>query len=157
MAMELSTFNIYQVNQNRMGLPCLVKEKSCKYENLQANNADIVNSILRKAFKPEKQIEEHVYMLAMNNHNEVVGAFVVSHGSFESSITDPGAIIIRALLCNAHRIVIAHNHPSGNPEPSSMDYNTTQRIKNACNICGIELLDHLVIAGKLYVSCMVEN
>ena len=63
----------------------------------------------------------------------------------------------RALLCNASRIMIAHNHPSGNSEPSREDKKTTENIRKACDLIGIPLLDHIIIGEDEYFSFKGEG
>ena len=66
-------------------------------------------------------------------------------------------IIKRAILCNSKRIIIAHNHPSGSTEPSKHDIAATKKITEACNLMGINLLDHLIIGDKQFKSIIEQK
>lgn len=73
-------------------------------------------------------------------------------GSLESSLVDVREIIKRCLDHNAKSIIISHNHPSGTPEVSIEDKRVTKKIREACNIFNIKLLDHIIVAGTKFVS-----
>ena len=130
-----------------------VKEKAAKYEmDKKVSEPRDAYKILNTVFDMENQSEEVLTMLALNTKNVVVGAFEVSRGSLNSSIVHPREIFKRALLVNAASIVVAHNHPSGDPSPSNEDINVTHRIKESGRIIGIELLDHIIIVEGKYLS-----
>ena len=107
-------------------------------------------------FRLNKQSEEYVYMIALNTKCRPLGIFEVSHGAVNSSICNPREIFIKALLCGASGIILAHNHPSGDPTPSKEDERVYKRIKDAGNIIGIELLDNIIV-GNGYFSFRENN
>ena len=76
----------------------------------------------------------------------------VSEGSVNSSVVHPREVFAPALLYHAAAILVAHNHPSGDPNPSKEDINITIRLKECGRIMGIELLDHIIIGNNKYVS-----
>lgn len=129
----------------------LVKEDDCKYEGKVSSSTDAYNKIL-EVFKLDKKAEEHFVMFCLNMRNEIIGAFLISKGGINYTHITKSDIIKRALLCNSNKIIIAHNHPSGNVEPSNHDINATKQIKEACEIMDIKLLDHLIIGENNYVS-----
>jgi DNA repair protein RadC len=88
--------------------------------------------------------KENVCVVCLNVKNEVVHAEVVSTGSVSSSIVHPREIFKPAIVNSATSILIGHNHPSNNPDPSPQDNQVTQIIKDAGNILSIPLLDHIV-------------
>lgn len=96
--------------------------------------------------------EEYMYMLCMNNKNRITGVFEISHGNVNSSIVGPREVFQKALLANAVNIILLHNHPSGDPSPSSEDVKITKRLVEAGNIIGVHVLDHLIIGDNRYVS-----
>ena len=96
-------------------------------------------------------------LLCLNTKNEVNSLSVVHRGTINQSIAHPRDIFQRAILSNATRIFIAHNHPSGNPQPSENDYLFTEKIKQAGELLGIELLDHLVVTSNSYYSFREEG
>lgn len=131
----------------------MVKEKSGVYEvsNTISNPQNAYN-IMTKIVKIQEECEEVLYVITLNVKNNVTGLFEVSRGSLNSSIVHPREILKRAILNNAAAIVLCHNHPSGNPEPSREDIAITSRVKECGNIIGIDLLDHIIIGDENYVS-----
>jgi DNA repair protein RadC len=83
----------------------------------------------------------------------LIGLHTVSIGTLDSAMVMPREVFKAALLANAARILAAHNHPSGDPEPSAEDRLVTARLKQAGEILGIELVDHLILGEHgLFVS-----
>jgi DNA repair protein RadC len=77
---------------------------------------------------------------------------IVSHGSFNASYAAPREIYYYALKHKAVRLILLHNHPSGDPTPSQEDIMLTKRLSEVGNMIGIELLDHIVIGNNRYIS-----
>lgn len=102
-------------------------------------------SLCEELFNISCQPEEVSVLLCLDAKLQVAGAFEVSRGSLTTHLLHPREILKRALLCNAHAMIILHNHPSGDPEPSRGDILVTSKIRNAGSLVGIELLDHIVI------------
>ena len=67
---------------------------------------------------------------------------------------EPKEILLEAIKCDAPKIILVHNHPSGNPTPSQTDYQVTDRIYECTQMLGIELLDHIIIGDGTYESVM---
>ena len=88
---------------------------------------------------------EHFVVLLLDIKNKVIGINTVSIGNLDSSIAHPREVFKPAILSNAGSILLAHNHPSGDPTPSREDIEITHRLVNAGNILGINVLDHIII------------
>jgi len=95
---------------------------------------------------------EHFVVLALDARNRPIGANTVSIGSLSASLVHPREIFKFAILANASRIILAHNHPSGDTAPSRDDIELTRRLVDAGTLIGIEVLDHLVIGGEAFFS-----
>ena len=95
---------------------------------------------------------EQLMMLALNSKSVVLGEIIVSTGTVNSSIASPREIFMSALRLKAVNIILLHNHPSGDPTPSREDKLVTRRIKEAGDIIGISLLDHIIIGNNNYIS-----
>lgn len=110
---------------------------------------DVANLVMEemKSFK-----EEHLRVVMLNTKNIVISSKDVSIGSLNSSIVHPREIFAEAIKKNSASIVICHNHPSGDPTPSSEDIQVTHRIKECGKLLGIDLLDHIIIGDGIYVS-----
>ena len=106
-----------------------------------------ISQTVRCLYHAEQLPEEHVWLLVFDAKNHLIGIFEISHGSYTQASLNPAQILQRALLCGAVRIVLVHNHPSGDPEPSREDRTLTERIKAATNLCGIEFIDHVIVGS----------
>jgi len=96
--------------------------------------------------------QEHFIVINLNAAHEVISTICVSMGIINRTIVHPREVFRRAISDNAMCIVIAHNHPSGQMEPSEEDRNITKRLKEAGEILGIQVLDHLIVAKDKYFS-----
>lgn len=96
--------------------------------------------------------QEELVLIALNTKNKFISDRIISKGTVNSSLVSPREIFIDALQNNAVNIIILHNHPSGDPTPSQEDIRITERIREAGNLIGITLLDHIVIGDNCYVS-----
>jgi len=96
--------------------------------------------------------QEHFVVLTLNSRNAITGYRVVSSGGQDEAAVDLKVLFRSALLLGAVSIIVAHNHPSGELLPSDDDISLTTRIKKACQILGLKLLDHIIIAGSRYLS-----
>ncbi len=88
----------------------------------------------------------------LDTKHRLLNLAVVSVGSLDHTFMAPREVFRDALLANAAAIVLAHNHPSGDPEPSRDDEHVTRRLVRAGELVGVEVLDHLVVAGERWVS-----
>ncbi|MFR3362674.1 MAG: JAB domain-containing protein [Enterococcus canintestini] len=91
---------------------------------------------------------EALLVLALNTKNEVIAFTELFRGSLNQSIAHPREIFQFALLNNSARIICSHNHPSGNPTPSENDNAFTARLRQAGELLGIELLDHVIVTDE---------
>lgn len=100
---------------------------------------------------------EVFYVLYLNQANKLLKEEQLSSGGYTGTVADIRMILKSCLLCNASRIIIAHNHPSGNKNASESDKKLTYQIKEAASVMNIQLLDHIIIAGNQYVSMSDEG
>jgi DNA repair protein RadC len=87
-------------------------------------------------------------VLLLNTRRKVLAWHPLSRGTTDSTTVQPRDVIRAALLAHATGIIVAHNHPSGDPTPSTDDRTVTERIKTAADIFGIALVDHVIVAGE---------
>jgi DNA repair protein RadC len=95
---------------------------------------------------------EHCLAVLLDTKHRVLRTVTVSIGSIDHTFMTPHGIFRDALLGNAAAVVLAHNHPSGDPEPSRDDERVTRRLVEAGRLLGVEVLDHLVVGGGAWVS-----
>lgn len=122
----------------------LVREGSQKSDTRYTHTPEEVYAIAQEYF--EGADREHFVVLLLNTKNKVLGINTVSIGTLNASLVHPREIFKPAILINAAAIILVHNHPSGDPTPSSEDMEITQRLCKAGEILGIEVLDHLIIS-----------
>lgn len=132
--------------------PILVKEMETDYLVKEYNTPDKIVKMLEDVFRLHKQAEEHLYLICMTSSSKINGVLEVSHGSINMSIAGTREIFLKALLCGAANIVLAHNHPSGNSNPSSEDIMVAKHIKEASRLMGIPLVDNIVVGNGNYCS-----
>jgi DNA repair protein RadC len=108
--------------------------------------ADIFIPILRDDTK------ERFIVVCLNSSNKIIKHETISIGNLNSSIVHPREIYKVAIDCSSASIILIHNHPSGNPEPSSEDIRITKKIVESGQILDIPVFDHLIIAGETYTS-----
>ncbi len=115
---------------------------------------DVVRLVGRKLRNEQR---EHFLVLLLNARHEVMGQETVSIGSLNASIVHPREVFRPAVAGAAAAVVLAHNHPSGDGEPSDEDLAITKRLVQAGEILGISILDHVIIAGRGAVSLRARN
>ena len=109
--------------------------------------------ILLRAFDTETiELCESMKLLLLNRADKVSGIMDVSNGGISGTITDVRMIMQCAILTGASGIILCHNHPSGNLEPSAEDSAATYRIKKAYEVMNIQLLDHIIVTPESYFS-----
>lgn len=96
--------------------------------------------------------KEYFFTLHLDGKNRILCVDCVSVGSLNQSIVHPRETFKTALLSSAAAIILVHNHPSGDPSPSSEDIAITRRLKEAGEIMGIKVLDHIIVGDREYIS-----
>ena len=97
-------------------------------------------------------LHEEFFCLFLNRANKVIKIEQISKGGISGTVTDVRIILKNAILYTASGLIVAHNHPSGNLNPSESDTRITKKIKEAGNLMDIQLLDHLIISNEDYYS-----
>lgn len=99
-----------------------------------------------------KETKEHFITLHLDGKNRIIVMDLVSIGSLNQSIVHPREVFKTACLSNAAAIILVHQHPTGDPSPSSEDIAITRRLKEAGEIMGIKVLDHIIVGEGEYLS-----
>ena len=135
-----------------------VAEIKVSYSNSNPNKVQVTNSqIMYEVIMNHWNLEiieyqEEVKIILLNRANIVLGIYELSKGGISGTVVDIRIILGVALKCNASSIIIVHNHPSGKLEASEPDKAITKRLKQACNLLELVLLDHLIISRYGYFS-----
>jgi len=124
-------------------------------DKISITNPEKVAKILQKILKTEGRIDqdkEHFWVVGLNPRNVIKYLELVSLGTLDANLVHPREVFRLAIMKAVAQIVIAHNHPSDDPEPSEADLEITKRLEEAGKILGIEVIDHIIIAGKEFAS-----
>ena len=111
---------------------------------------DEIVALVGRSLKKEQR--EHFLVVLLNARHEVIARETIAIGSLNASIVHPREVFKPALKVSAASIVLVHNHPSGDPEPSEEDLAITKRLIEAGELLGIGVLDHVIIASRGVVS-----
>lgn len=129
----------------------LVREHEIAYqERVKINTAVDAVALLRRYF--EDKDREELVVLLIDSSNTAIGLAQVSVGGLVASVAEPAQIFKPAILANACSFILAHNHPSGNPEPSRQDISITRQLVKAGSILEIKMHDHIVIGHRGFTS-----
>ncbi|MBD5430042.1 DNA repair protein RadC [Lactobacillus sp.] len=96
--------------------------------------------------------QEKVYALFLDSKNKVIAEKMICEGTLNRSIIHPRDIFRRAVVYNCASFVLAHNHPSGDADPSKQDLDFTAKLKQASRMMGIDFLDHFIVSDTDYFS-----
>ena len=103
------------------------------------------------------QYREYVKLILLNRAHKVLGIVHISEGGLDSTSADIRIIMQAAILGNASAMILSHNHPSGNKQPSNQDDLLTDRVKKAAKLFDIQLLDHIIVTDSGYYSYLDEG
>lgn len=123
------------------------KSKNCPMIDSTINSPDKVLSVARDFLRMHEDSEEHAYMLCLNTKLVLTSVFQISHGTVNGAMMGAREIFQKALLANAVNIIVMHNHPSGDCNPSIEDIKVTERLVKAGEIVGVSVMDHVIIGG----------
>ena len=128
--------------------------KPLDYRKIKIKTPGDVANVLADWMKHLKT--EHLKLVILNNSNEILKIKNITEGNANMVAADAKNILSEVIKMQAPKIILVHNHPSGNLEPSENDIKFTKRIKQACEILGIQLLDHVIVGDNGYTSIMYE-
>lgn len=101
--------------------------------------------------------KEHFEALLLDTRSQLIKMVEISVGSLDASIVHPREVFKEALSASAASVIFVHNHPSGDPEPSENDVELTKRLAQAGDIMGIDVLDHIIVCDRKYLSLKREG
>jgi DNA repair protein RadC len=119
-------------------------------KKITLDSSDLVANYLQRNIGLEKR--EHFVALFLDARNNLIKKSTISIGSLDSNVVHPRELFKEAIQASSAQVIIAHNHPSGDPEPSPEDIALTRRLWEAAKILGIELVDHIVVTNNKYIS-----
>jgi len=129
----------------------LVKEKSSILRVKISSSLDAAD-YMRKFWKTDIEIYESFFLLLLNRANNTIGYVKISQGGVSGTVVDPKIVAKYAIESLASGVIVAHNHPSGNTQPSQADNQMTKKLKEGLKYFDISLLDHLILTEDDYLS-----
>ncbi len=132
-------------------LMTLIRENATEYFKRECviSKAADVKDYLKQALAYEER--EHFAVMFLDNKHALIRFEILFSGTVDSASVHPREVIKRALELNAVAVVLSHNHPSGNTEPSNADVNITSKLKSVLELVDIKILDHIIV-GKSCTS-----
>lgn len=135
------TIKLYELKKIQTQFP--------KRKILSSNDA---SDFIKQFYNDDIDIFESCFILLLNQANYTIGYAKISQGGVTGTIVDPRIVAKYAVESLATVVILAHNHPSGNLNPSSADKSLTEKIKNGLNMLDIRLVDHLILTDTDYYS-----
>lgn len=130
-----------------------LKSKPTQRESRQITDSRAAYEELMAAYNPDTaDIYETAVVLYLNQDNRLKGFMKLGDGGMTHVIVDPRLIMMGAIGCKATAIILSHNHPSGNPRPSTDDRQLTKKLVAACKLMDINFHDHIIIGAGRYYS-----
>lgn len=135
-----------------LGKRFMLEEKSQRH---RFSGSDDVQEFFR--IKMRDLCHEECHLLLLDIKNQYMGHHLLSRGGITESTVDIRLLLRHALVAGAPNVILAHNHPSGNPQPSRQDDELTKRLNQACHTVQLRLLDHIIIGDNTYYSYADEG
>lgn len=126
-----------------------------KEENIKIKSPKDVYDLIRKEILNKE--EEYLFLICLDCRNRLISKEIISKGTINETLIHPREIFKKALNKNAYSIILVHNHPSNEPDPSDEDIKVTKRIFRAGIDMGIPLTDHLVVTNNDFISMKAQN
>ena len=147
--MRITSYAV-EIDEDRK--PLLVKQNAVNYEKKHLKTPEDVSEMMRSVFRLHKRAEEFLFAVCMDAKLKVIGVFEVTHGMINKTIANPREVYQRALLCGAYSIVLVHNHPSGDTEPSNDDVRVMREMRKAGDMIGVKFHDSIIIGEDGFYS-----
>lgn len=129
--------------------------KATHQERMQFTNPELVANYYMQDMR--YLTKEKVFLLMLDTKSRIIKDMEMTSGTVNASLLSPREIYLTALKYEAVNLILLHNHPSGDPTPSREDIHSTKRIKEAGNLIGVKLMDHIIIGDNKYISLGEEG
>lgn len=137
----MNSQNCFQVAEVELTYRTKVKAS----ERPQVRSSQDSYAVLTQNWSDQIEMLEEFYLLFLNRQNRVTGIYLVSKGGVAGTVVDAKIVFAAAVKALASSIILAHNHPSGNTQPSQQDIDLTNKLKKAGETLDITVLDHLIL------------
>lgn len=126
------------------------EELEPEFKNYDIKDPEAVVKAIRAGIKDKAK--EHFKLILLNPRNKIIGISTISIGTLNASLVHPREVFKDAITRSAASVVLAHNHPSGDPEPSEDDLKITKKLVESGKLLGIEVIDHIIIGKNNFCS-----
>lgn len=134
----------------------IVAERDETYRTSDSVTSSIDAERVARSIFQQTDIYEEMYVLLLNRANKVIGHARISQGGTTGTVCDPKLIAFYAINSLASGVIMVHNHPSGNPQPSGPDIQITKKVRDALRLLDVNLLDHLILTHDRCLSMQDE-
>jgi DNA repair protein RadC len=129
--------------------PVIVRESVEPYNSpVLRSPEDVFKAFRHYGIRPQ----EHLLVVCLDSKKKMIGYTEVSRGGTNFAYIEMKHLMLPAILVSAESVILIHNHPSGEVEPSDIDIDLTERAREIFRLIGINLLDHIILAGDRYIS-----
>lgn len=142
-----------EIVKNRL---IMIKENNFKYDK-KISCGEIAVNFIKNIIQLQNEPEEVLYLIGLDSKNNIVGFLETGRGTISGVTTTQREIFKRALLMNCVKIILTHNHPSGDPTPSKIDIDMTNKAKELSELFDIQLLDHIIIGDNENYSIFAKR
>ncbi len=149
------TVDLFSSNLSEISVNYSPKRKYSEMPKVTCSNDAV--ELLRSIWSDQIEYREEFVILCLNRANKVLGYSRISSGGTTGTVADPKIIFQIALKSNASSIILAHNHPSGNTDPSDSDTKLTTKLKSAGILLDIPVLDHIILTSESFYSFADEE
>lgn len=129
-----------------------IKSVQSDFPSVRISNTSTAADFIRQFYGDDIFIFESAFILLLNNSNNTIGFAKISQGGITGTVVDARLVAHYAVNSLATSVILAHNHPSGNLNPSETDKQLTNKIKEGLKLLDISLLDHIILTGASYTS-----
>jgi DNA repair protein RadC len=137
----MKTTTLYELRKNQTDFP-----------KMKIKDANDSAEFIKQFYQGDIEIYESFFLLLLNNNNQTIGYAKISQGGITSTVVDVKIIAKYVVDSLATGIILAHNHPSGNLNPSSADISITSKVKEAMKLFDVAVLDHIILTADSFYS-----
>jgi DNA repair protein RadC len=149
------TFNIFYMNTKHSNLPFIeLRSVQSEFPKVKISDSEKAADFIRQFYSGDIDIFESSFILLLNRQNLTIGFAKLSQGGINSTIIDPRIVAHYAVKALATSVILCHNHPSGNLQPSDNDLALTKKVHAGLQLLDINLLDHIILTSAGYHSIL---
>jgi DNA repair protein RadC len=129
-----------------------LKATDSEFTKVKITGSEIAEQYIRQFYSDDLEIFESFFILLLNRANETIGYAKISQGGIVGTVVDKKILLKYVVESLASGVILAHNHPSGNTNPSEADLKITREVKELCNLIDSPVLDHIILTANSYYS-----